>query len=98
MLTILDKDRRVLTAGLLRVLKVSASLSAVCLAPTRPESSWVATMTSSAVNAKPLWDGNVPFCIVQASIARTAEAAANTEWRSSSWLVRNGRFPFLSRR
>ena len=75
MLTMLDKDRRVLTAGLLRVLKASSSLSAACLDPARTESSWVATMTSSAVNAKPLWDGNVPFRIVRASIARTAEAA-----------------------
>lgn len=75
MFTMLDKDRRALTAGLLRVLKASASLSAVCLAPVRSESIWVATMTSSAVNAKPLWDGNVPFRIVQASIARTTEVA-----------------------
>lgn len=75
MLTMLDKDRRILTAGLLRVLKASASLSAACLAPARSESSWVATMTSSTVNATPLWDGNEPFHIVRASIARTAEAA-----------------------
>lgn len=75
MLTMLDKDRRTLTAGLLRVLKASALLSAVCLAPARSESRWVASMMSSAVNAKPLWDGNVPFRIVRASIARTAEAA-----------------------
>lgn len=75
MLTRLNKDRRVWTAGLLCVLKASASLSVACLAPERPESSWVVTMTSSSVNAKPLWDGNVPFRIVRASIARTAEAA-----------------------
>lgn len=75
MLTMLEKDRRTLTAGLLRVLKASASLSGACLAPARSESSWVATMTSSAVNGKLLWDGNVPFRVVRASIARTAEAA-----------------------
>lgn len=71
----LDKDRRTLTAGLLRTLKASASLSTACLTPTRAESTWVAMMTSSAVNEEPLWDGNVPFHIVRASVARTAEAA-----------------------
>jgi len=75
MLTMLDKDRRALSAGLLRVLKASEVLTTACQARSDTESEWATAMTANTINSSALWDGNVPFRAVRASIARTLEAA-----------------------
>lgn len=75
LLTMLDTDRRVLTASLLRVLKASESLHAACLAPTGPRTTWAAVMGAAPMNGQLAWDGNIPFEAARASIARTTASA-----------------------
>ncbi|GAB3033741.1 hypothetical protein GCM10027052_08890 [Parafrigoribacterium mesophilum] len=74
-LTMLERDRRELTAGLLRVLKVAAALSCECLSPWALPSEWVLSMESAVLNASPAWDGNLPFVSARATLGRTADAA-----------------------
>ncbi|WP_147522554.1 hypothetical protein [Brevibacterium senegalense] len=71
----LERDRRELTAGLLRVLKAASALGHECLSPQAQPSEWVLSMESASFNAARGWDGNLPFVGVRATMARTAEAA-----------------------
>ena len=75
MLTMLERDRHGLTAGVLRVLKASAELSHECLSSRASPSEWVLSMESADLNAVPAWDGNVPFVSARATLGRTADAA-----------------------
>lgn len=76
MLTMLDEDRRQLTAGLLRVLKAAERLANVCLSTeTFSPSSWAARMAADELNMEPIWDSNRPFTSVRSSLLTGTQAA-----------------------